>query len=109
MSTKKQKYIKKIDKTKDKIFVYTREDDVESRAIEFILREEYKIKSLVHHSHGLFVYSIDGSYEIPNMRFIAPPSNTKDCEDKETQQPEVKKEPPKRRTRRTRKKSTQDT
>ena len=104
MSTEKQKYIEKIDKTKDKIFVYTKEDKVESKTIEFILRDEYKIKSLTHASHRLFVYNVEGVCEIPNMRFITSPVSTEAEEP-----PAVKKETPKRRTRRTRRKSTQDT
>ena len=106
MSTEKQKYIKKIDKTKDKIFVYTKEDKVESRTIEFILRDEYKIKSLAHASHRLFVYNVEATCEIPNMRFITSPVNT---EAEVEKPPAAKKETPKRRTRRTRRKSTQDT
>ena len=104
MSTEKQKYIKKIDKTKDKIFVYTRDDKVETKTIEFILRNEYKIKSLAHASHKLFVYNVEGVCETPNMRFITCPVDTE-----VEKQPAVKKETPKRRTRRTRRKTTQDT
>ena len=112
MSIKKDKYIDRVDRSKDKIFVYTKESVTESGKIEFILRNEYKIKSLVHQSDRLFVYQLDGSYESPNIRFVTAgeaealvSENKEDTPPKPTQ----KRTTSKRSTRRTRRKTTQDT